>query len=292
MRILIDGDIVAYRCSASVEPSKNAPPRDLTPEETAFERDIAIARCDTLMRELIHTTQADEYICFLSGRDNFRYKVYPEYKANRKDMVDPRFRQDCKEFLLREWNAILSHGCEADDLLGVNQTEDTIIASIDKDLLMIPGWHYNWVRDERTYTVPIDGLRYFYKQMLIGDKTDNIIGIAGLGPVKSGKLIDCLETEEEMVEKVFQLYEEDVDRFISNAQCLWIMQEEGVTWLQRVSCPLPSLLKQEVEARLNSTKSLMDAISMGHIMTPQTTCGIPVNREYPESMEPESLPLT
>ena len=292
MRILIDGDIVVYRASASVEPSKKAEPRILTPEETAFEREIAIARCDTLMRELIHTTQATEYICFLSGKGNFRYKVYPEYKANRKDMVDPRFRQDCKEFLLKEWNAIISHGCEADDLLGINQSEDTIIASIDKDLLMIPGWHYNWVRDERTYTVPIDGLRTFYKQMLIGDTTDNIIGIRGLGPAKSSKYIDSLETEEEMVETVFNLYGEDVDWFIKNAQCLWIMQEEGVTWLQRINCPLPSQLKQEVDQRLSSTKSLMGDISMGHTMTPVMTYGIPVNGELPESTEAESQPLT
>lgn len=244
------------------------------------------------MRELIHTTQADQYMCFLSGKGNFRYKVYPEYKANRKDMVDPRFRQDCKEFLIREWNAIISHGCEADDLLGINQSEDTIIASIDKDLLMIPGWHYNWVRDERTYTVPIDALRTFYKQMLIGDTTDNIIGIRGLGPAKSSKYIDSLETEEEMVETVFNLYGEDVDWFIKNAQCLWIMQEEGVTWLQRINCPLPSQLKQEVDQRLSSTKSLMGDISMGHTMTPVMTYGIPANGELPESTEAESQPLT
>ena len=292
MQLLVDGDIVAYRCAASVEPSKKAEPRILTKEETAFERDIAIARCDTLMRELIHTTQAESYQCFLTGSGNFRYKVYPEYKANRIGMVDPRFRQDCKEFLLKEWNAILSHGCEADDLLGISAADERIIASIDKDLLMVPGWHYNWVRDERTYTTPLDGLRYMYKQMLIGDKTDNIIGIYGLGPAKSGKLIDNLETEEEMIETVFDLYDQDVERFILNAQCLWIMQKEGETWLQRVSCPLPPQLKQGVDQRLDSTKSLMEDISMGHIMSEMMTSGIPVNGECPGSMEPESLPLT
>lgn len=292
MILNVDADIVAFRCAASVEPSKKAEPRILTPEETAFERDIAIARCDTLMRELIHTTQADTYNCFLSGRGNFRYKVYPEYKANRKDMVDPRFRQDCKEFLIKEWNAVLSHGCEADDLLGISQTEDSICASIDKDLLMIPGWHYNWVRDERAYTAPLDGVRYFYKQMLIGDKVDNIIGVHGLGPVKAGKYIDNLEEEEEMIETVLSLYNDDVTRFIYNAQCLWIMQQEGVTWAQRVNCPLPSQLQQEVAQMSDSMKSLMADISMGHIMTPATTCGIPANGVLAESMEPESLPLT
>ena len=91
---------------------------------------------------------------------------------------------------------------------------------------------------------------------------------------------------------VFDLYEENVDWFINNAQCLWIMQEEGVTWLQRINCRLPSQLKQEVDQRLSSTKSLMGDISMGHTMTPAMTCGIPVNGELPESTEAESQPLT
>jgi len=293
MQLLVDADIVAYRCSASVEPSKKVEPRTLTKEETDFERDIAIARCDALMRELIHTTQADTYQCFLSGRENFRYRVYPDYKANRKDTVDPRFRQDCKAFLLKEWNATLSHGNEADDLLGIAQTEDSIIATIDKDLLMVPGWHYNWVKDERTYTAPLDGIRFAYKQMLIGDKADNIFGVAGLGPVKASKLIDNLETEQEMIEQVLTLYDGDTARFVQNITCLWIMQKEGETWLHRVDrSVLPSQLKQEMEAVLESTKfSMVDTLTEP-ITIPVMTFGIPVNGLVPESMEPKSQPLT
>jgi len=292
MQLLVDGDIVAYRCAASMEPSKKAEPRTLTEEETNFEREIAIARCDTLMRELIHTTGADTYQCFLSGRANFRYRVYPEYKANRRDTIDPRFRADCKAFLLKEWNATESHGCEADDLLGVAQTEDSIIATIDKDLLMIPGWHYNWVRDEKTYTAPLDGIKYCYKQMLIGDKVDNILGIDGLGPVKAGKIIDPLETEEEMINVVLSLYNEDVVRFTQNIMCLWIMQERGVTWAHRVGhLALPNQLKQEVDRVLESTTFLTDDISTVPITIPEMMYGTPCNGEPTESMEPISQPL-
>jgi len=311
MQLLIDGDIVAYRCAASMEPSKKAAPRELTQEETNFEREIAIARCDTLMRELIHTTQADTYQCFISGGGNFRYKVYPEYKANRKDTVDPRFRADCKEFLLKEWNSTVSQGCEADDLLGINQMAlyysdvydvaegkhkknsfETIIATIDKDLLMIPGWHYNWVRDEKTYTAPLDGIKYCYKQMLIGDKADNIIGVAGLGPVKAGKLIDNLETELEMINVVLDLYNDDTERFVRNIMCLWIMQREEETWAHRVDhSVLPSQLRLEVAAVLESTKYSMGDILMEPIMIPPMTSGILVNGEWTESMEAVSLPL-
>lgn len=293
MMLLVDGDIVAFRCAASVEPSTKAEPRTLTQEETNFEREIAIARCDTLMRELIHTTGADNYQCFLSGKGNFRYDVYPDYKANRKDTIDPRFRKDCKDFLVSEWHAIYSEGCEADDLLGIAQTEDSVIASIDKDLLMIPGQHYNWVKDEQQFVDGIDGIKHLYKQMLIGDKADNIFGVVGLGKVKSAKIIDHLETEEEMIAEVFDLYEEDALRFLQNVQCLWIMRHEGETWLHRIDLSvLPAQLKQEAEAMLSSMKFSMGVTSMVPIMSNQKTSGIPVVGVIPDSMETQTVPLT
>lgn len=270
-----------------MEPSKKLGPVVFTEEENNRDREIAIARVDTLMREILHTTQADMYNCFVSGRSNFRYRVYPEYKGNRTETIDPRFRADCKAFLIQEWNAIPSHGCEADDRLGMAQTSDSVCASIDKDLLMIPGWHYNWVKDERTYTAPLDGIRFIYKQMLIGDKTDNIFGVAGLGPVKSAKLIDCLEDENEMVQVVYDLYNQDAKRFVQNATCLWILQEEGITWAHRAQKQLilNDQLQLEVEALLSSTKFSMDATSTEPITNPQKMFGIPVVGELTESME-------
>ena len=68
---LIDGDLVAFRCSASVGDQG--------------EEEIAVLRTDRLMQELLHSTQVDRYSCFISGGGNFRKKINPEYKANRKE---------------------------------------------------------------------------------------------------------------------------------------------------------------------------------------------------------------
>ena len=306
MQLLIDADLVAYRCAASVEPSTKAEPRTLTEEETKLEQEIAIARCDTLMRELLHTTQADQYQAFLTGPNNFRKQVNPEYKANRKDTLPPRFLQQCRYFLVSEWNAVVSDGCEADDLLGIAQCtakkeyentffspnwESTILASLDKDLLMIPGQHYNWVKDESKFVDEIDGIKHMYKQALIGDRADNIFGVDKIGVVKAARIIDHLETELEMIEAVRALYEDD-NRLIMNLQCLWIMQEEGVTWAQRVNkLTLPDQFKQEVEAMSDYMTSLMDVTSMGLITNSPKTSGILVNGVVPESMETKQLPL-
>ena len=154
--------IFAYRCSASAEHE---------PE------DIAILRIDSMMREILQMTESDEYICFLTGQNNFRYDIYPEYKANRKDKPKPVHLQACRDYLVEAWNAEISDGCEADDLIGIAATncEDPmafIICSIDKDLKMIAGNHYNFVTKERVFVSPLDGLRSFYKQLILGDVSE------------------------------------------------------------------------------------------------------------------------
>ena len=83
----------------------------------------------------------------------------------------------------------------------------TVICSIDKDLLQVPGLHYNWVHDrsERNDTngkvsVSEDvGLRKLYQQVLTGDSTDAILGIRGVGPVTARKIIGGVLAEEKLL---------------------------------------------------------------------------------------------
>lgn len=181
------------------------------------------------MRRILHETTADTYEAFLTGTDNFRYKINPNYKANRKDMVRPQWLEDCREYLVTEWKAKLCNGYEADDACGMYQTNDTVIASIDKDLLMISGNHFNFVKGEWREVSDFEGLKHFYKQLLIGDPVDNIFGIDGIGKVKAARIIDPCETEEEMLEQVRSRYDDD-ERLIMNAKCLWIWRKENDIW--------------------------------------------------------------
>lgn len=226
MQALIDFDIVAYSMAASAE---NDPV------------EVAYMRIDQMIHSILDTTGANTYRGFLSGGSNFRNEIYPEYKANRKDMVDPRWRSACKEYLVREWAAEVTDGYEADDALGINQTTDTIICTIDKDLDQVPGLHYSWpivrkgniVREGKIYEVSErEGLISFYKSLLVGDRTDNIFGVDGIGPMKASKMIDNLETEEEMFERVAELYQGDMDRLRINGDCLWIQRQEHQRWSQ------------------------------------------------------------
>ena len=218
MKVLIDGDIVAFRCAASAEG-----------EEEAF---IACGRAGALIEEIILAVGADSYEVWLSGDDNFRYKVYPEYKAHRRDAYRPKWERDCKDFMVRAWQANHSTGCEADDMLGVRATElgdESIIATIDKDLNMIPGWHYNFVKKEKYSVTEAEAIRFFYKQLITGDSTDNIKGIPGLGPKKADRLLDGLEGEAAYYKAVKDNYGSE-EEMLMNGRCLWIWRKPGDIW--------------------------------------------------------------
>jgi len=241
----IDADLVAYRCAATVT-------EDL-------EKDVAFYRMDVLIQQIIEATDGQSYTLFLTGKNNFRKKINPEYKANRKDTVPPIYLQDCRKYLVDNHSAIMSDGCEADDLLGMNQEDNCILCSLDKDLRMIPGRHYNWTKIELDTVNKQDAIRHFYKQMLIGDKSDNIFGVDKIGPVKAGKLIDHLDDEQEMFNIVYEKYNEDAKRFVMNANCLWIWRKENELWGDQHNLILPEACQQEVITMSEFMKSLNPA---------------------------------
>lgn len=238
MKALLDGDIYSFRSAAASENE------DLG---------IAIYRMEEMIDNTLVAVGADEFSMFLSGSNNFRYQVYPEYKANRK-AEKPRHLADLKEYLVKKYNAQVSDGCEADDLLGIAQcgatidhwqgtTEwPTIICSLDKDLRQIPGKHYSfeikgtsslgkeWVKPAELLTVtPEEGLKFFYYQMLVGDAADNIKGVSGIGPVKAKNLLAEATTEQELFEIVSYMYSSD-EHMLMTGQCLHIFQKENDIW--------------------------------------------------------------
>lgn len=74
--------------------------------------------------------------------------------------------------------------------------EPCCIASTDKDLDQVSGEHYDFVKDVRYTVDPERGLRFFYFQLLTGDRTDNIIGIEGIGPVKAKAILERVQSDE------------------------------------------------------------------------------------------------
>ena len=121
MKCLIDADTIAFACAASAEED---------PDWVAF------GRANDMVETILRETGASEYELWLSGSDNFRYTIYPEYKANRLAAYRPKWEADVKSYLVDKWKANWSVGCEADDVVGYRQTSETIIAHLDKDIAL------------------------------------------------------------------------------------------------------------------------------------------------------------
>ena len=225
---LIDADIVSYRTAASCEK------QGVLVESV----EVALLRADELMRRILQETQSDTYKAFLTGSDNYRYQYNPEYKANRKDTPRPAHLQAVREYLCTEWGASVEDGQEADDALGIYQmaNKDTIICSIDKDLLMIPGEHYDFVKGIRRDQYTIPAIRHFYYQLIMGDRTDNIFGFDGKARQSVPKFLEPVlaelssyDDEHDMFAFVRNLYNDDA-RLLMNGICLWIRRNEDEIW--------------------------------------------------------------
>lgn len=152
----------------------------------------------------------------VKGRGNFRYGVYPEYKSNRKPLEeDVRERINYGHKHLREtYGAITADGMEADDLVSIWCWEciqsDTpfVLAHIDKDLNQIPGPHYNYNKKEHYMVQPEEGYRFLCKQWVMGDSTDGIPGVSGMGPKKTEKFLDGVPADRLEV-LIRQLYKDN-----------------------------------------------------------------------------------
>jgi DNA polymerase-1 len=231
---LIDGDIVAYRAASSCEPTKAKAVRE--PLE------FAITRADECMRRILYAYGHCEYKLFIGGGDNFRYQIDPSYKANRSDKPRPEWLQPVREYLVTEWQAHIADGIETDDHLGIEQSadhgQDTVICSIDKDLLQIPGNHYNFVKEEQTYVTPLEGWANFYTQLIMGDRSDNIQGFDGKMRITVPKFLqpyvsaihESCSTPWDMYQVVSGIYELGEEALVKNARLLYILRHEHDEW--------------------------------------------------------------
>ena len=220
MKALVDADLLVYRFGFASEGD---------PAE------FALARLSEFLDNLYVELSVDEVWGYLTGKGNFRNEiaVTAPYKGTRI-AAKPYHFQLLREYMERAWGFEVVDGIEADDALGIesyrNEPDETIIVSIDKDLNMIRGHHYNFVKEEKYYVTEEDAIRNFYLQILTGDKVDNIIGLQGIGPVKSKKLLQDCTTELEMYKTVLKAYDGNEVRVLENARLLWILREEKQVW--------------------------------------------------------------
>lgn len=176
--LAVDGDTIAYRTAAACEGTW----------EGACEDIIA-----STLRKISTATGIHEMRIYLSGQDNYRYEVAKTkpYKGNRVGMIHPEFLNHCKEHLVQKYGAIRMHGYEADDGIATDMVENGAIhCGVDKDILQIAGRHYMYVKEEWVEVSEEQAIITRYRQILMGDTSDNIPGLPGVG-AKTAERVIC-----------------------------------------------------------------------------------------------------
>ena len=145
----------------------------------------AIYGLDQRINTMLNECNTSKYCGFLTEKSCFRYRVAFNYKGNRKGRPKPPIFYALREYLKQRYEFWSVAELEADDLVSYySYTDDrsTIICSPDKDVLyQCVGMHYNYQKAEFLHTSPDEALKFLWKQVLMGDSTDNIQGIPGVG---------------------------------------------------------------------------------------------------------------
>lgn len=226
-KVLIDGDIIAYRAAFATQ--------DLLPKD-------AKAKVEELVDYILEQTidfpfpSKSDYQVYLTGKTNFRFEIaksFP-YKGNRASTEKPIHLGVARDHMSENYDAIVSDNEEADDLIAKEaaaQNYNCVVASIDKDMLQLPCWHFNFGRNEWKKVNEFEGTHFFYTQILTGDAADNIKGLHGIGPKKAEKLLSDCNNEDDLWDAVFKAYDGDLERIIENGRLLWLRRYENELWV-------------------------------------------------------------
>ncbi len=197
--ILVDGSAYIFRAYYGLPPMNRA---DGTPINAVF-------GFTNMLVKLIEDYSDDKMIViFDAARENFRNKIYPEYKANRGEAPDdlipqfPLIRECVRSFNIPQLEI---EGFEADDLIAtyVKLAEkdkiETIIVSSDKDLMQLVSSKVTMLDPMKNKKIEIKDVeekfgvkpnKVIFIQALTGDKVDNIPGAPGIGPKTASQLIN------------------------------------------------------------------------------------------------------
>lgn len=217
MRLLvIDGNSIVNRAFYGIRP--------LTTKDGQFTN--AIYGFLTMLTKLKNEENPDAVaIAFDLKAPTFRHKAYSGYKATRKGMPPELASQmpPLKELLkLLGYKIVTCEGYEADDILGTfasaceNSGDECVIATGDRDSLQLvsdkTSVHLCTNRDDILYTPEkimedygVTPLELIEIKAIQGDSSDNIPGVAGIGPKGAGDLIKKYHTVEYIYKHIDEL---------------------------------------------------------------------------------------
>lgn len=200
--LLIDADLIAYRCAAASETrsikvthkksgdikvfstrtefKKYLKEKNVEYIQDRFEIEdvqtpsqitIMYNVIDNIMKKLQDFTFAEVTEVYLGGGRNFRHELdLPSpYKNNRQEVIKPLYLKQARQYLINKYNAKLCTGEEADDVVTYrayywkDKGFNSIISSVDKDAYQSSGCYIlDWTKEDWELE-EIDEVGHLYK---------------------------------------------------------------------------------------------------------------------------------
>jgi DNA polymerase-1 len=226
--ILIDGSSYLYRAFHALPPLIT----------TKGQPTGAIYGVIKMIKKLIKTYQPENIaVIFDTKKKTFRDDLYSEYKATRKAMPDELQSQiDLLYQLITAigLKIILIDGVEADDVIATlakkfSSTHPILISTGDKDMAQLVDKNINLINtmNDYLYTEKSVEEKFGVKPSqiidyltLTGDTSDNIPGVAGVGPKTAakwlseyGSLNNLIQHRHEIKGKITQAFEQAMENF-------------------------------------------------------------------------------
>jgi len=231
LSLLIDADYIVYKCCAGSE------------DEIDWGEDVILVTSrfseayKSVLREIMkirdYFSTRVEPILFFSHHENFRKKIYPEYKGHRNRKKPCGYKRVINA-LKDDYQVILMPSLEADDAMGIYATKEKghVIVSPDKDMRQIPGQLYDF--KERTLISKEEGRNWHYVQTLAGDATDGYSGCPGIGVKRAVALFEEHGYNWQTIKDAFAAKDLDEDVALMNARLAKILTNNDYDDKRRV----------------------------------------------------------
>lgn len=171
-----------------------------------------------IVNDLEDRFEIEKVITFNGSKGNFRKKITPVYKANRKKQDLPPLLHDMHEYVKKQYNSVYGYGIETDDLVSAYWfslskdlgRENVMIVSIDKDYRQFPALIYNYHYNHREIVdiTPEEAMFNFYSQMIEGDTADNVNYFKGKGKKFAKNYLKDCKTKYQYTKKMYELFKD------------------------------------------------------------------------------------
>lgn len=211
MLLVVDIESYIYRACTACKTLVNIEGYNPDIFVEGFNKRKGLDYIDNFIEDLKARFLTNDVILVVGDKNNWRKEYYPDYKANRKDKEKPPMYDIILNELYNKYEIVSLPNLEADDTCRIiyednqNYAVRKLLVSIDKDFHSFPCELYDPLHDKQYVINEAEANYNLMKQIIMGDKADNIRGLEGYGEVKTLKFLD---DEPRTLEDVRELFRE------------------------------------------------------------------------------------